>query len=178
MLRITIPLSPEGWDESKQEFVEPRTQTLRLEHSLVSLSKWEEKWCKPFISDKDKTFEETLDYIKCMTVTQNVDPEVYEHITEKQVKQITEYINAPRTATTFYQEESKKTINGEKITAEIIYYWMISLNIPFECQKWHLNKLITLIRVCSKKNEPPKKMTLAERRALNAARKQKLNTKG
>ena len=178
MLQIKVPLSPEGWDEEKQEFVMPKVQTLRLEHSLVSLSKWEEKWCKPFISDTDKTTEETLDYIKCMTVTSNVDPEVYRHITNDMVKEVTEYINAPMTATTFAKEENKKTINGEKITSEIIYYWMIALNIPFECRKWHLNKLITLIRVCSKKNEPPKKMTTAERRALNASRRKKHNTKG
>lgn len=178
MLQIVVPISPEGWDEAKQEFVEPIFQTLRLEHSLVSLSKWESKWCKPFISDTEITSEETLDYIKCMTLTQNVPPEVYEHITNDNIKQVTDYINAPMTATTFAKEENKKTINGEKITAEIIYYWMIALNIPFDCRKWHLNSLLTLIRVCSKKNEPPKKMSAAERRALNASRKKKHNTKG
>ena len=178
MLQLTIPLTHEGWDEVKEEFVEAKVQVLRLEHSLVSLSKWEEKWCKPFLSNTEKTSEETLDYIKCMTVTNNVPEEVYEHLTESNVNEILEYINAPMTATTFAKEDDKNTINGEKITAEIVYYWMISLNIPFECRKWHLNKLITIVRVCSKKNEPPKKMTAAQRNALNASRKKKHNTKG
>lgn len=178
MLLLTIPLGPEGWDEVKEEFVKPKTQTLRLEHSLVSLSKWESKWCKPFISDKEKTVEETIDYIKFMTLTQNVHPGVYEHITEQHIRQISEYIDAPMTAATFLDENGNKRINGERITAETLYWWMISLNIPFECQKWHLNKLIALIRFCSKKNEPPKKLTAAERRALNEARKKQLNTKG
>lgn len=178
MLQLTIPLGPEGWDEIKEEFVEPKTQVLRLEHSLVSLSKWESKWCKPFISNTEKTFEETLDYIKFMTLTQNVSPEVYEHITEKHIKQISDYIDAPMTAATFGKDDNSKTINGEKITAETLYWWMISFNIPFECQKWHLNKLVALIRFCSKKNEPPKKMTAAERKALNAERKKKMYKKG
>ena len=178
MLLLTIPLGPEGWDEVKEEFVEANTQTIRLEHSLVSLSKWESKWCKPFISDKEKTFEETVDYIRFMTLTQNVHPIVYEHITEEHVKQISEYIDAPMTAATFIDVGDKKKINGEIITAETLYWWMISFNIPFECQKWHLNKLIALIRFCSKKNEPPRQLTLAERKALNEARKKKHNTRG
>lgn len=178
MLQITIPLSQEGWDEVKEEFVEAKTYDLRLEHSLVSLSKWEEKWCKPFLSNTELTNEETFDYIKCMAVTKNVPDEVYDRMTESNVNDILEYIKAPMTATTFTKEEPKNKINGETITAEIVYYWMISLQIPFECRKWHLNKLITLIRVCSKKNEPPKKMTTAERRALNAARKKQHNTRG
>ena len=92
MLRITIPLSQEGWDEEKEEFVEPIYKTLCLEHSLVSLSKWESKWHKPFLSKVEKSYEETIDYIKCMTVTKNVDPEVYNHITSENMKQIDEYI--------------------------------------------------------------------------------------
>ena len=178
MLQITIPLSREGWDEVNEEFVEAKTYELRLEHSLVSLSKWEEKWCKPFLSNTELTDEETFDYIKCMTVTKNVPDEVYDRMTESNINDILNYIKAPMTATTFAKEEPKNKINGEIITAEIVYYWMISLQIPFECRKWHLNKLITLIRVCSKKNEPPRKMTNAERAALNAARKKKHKTKG
>lgn len=181
MLRIEIPLTPEGWDEEKQEFVEPKTQALQLEHSLVSLSKWESKWCKPFFSTTDKTFEEVLDYIKCMTLTQNVKTEVYDHLSENNILQINEYINAPMTATTF-NEHSEKGRSKEIITSELIYYWMIKLNIPVEFQKWHINRLLTLIRVCEIKETPPKKMSQAEimRRnaALNAARRQQLNSRG
>ena len=108
MLRIEIPISPEGWDEEKQEFVEPKIQTLQLEHSLVSLSKWESKWCKPFFSTTDKTYEEVLDYIKCMTLTQNVKPEIYNYLTEKNITEITDYINAPMTATTFNETATKR----------------------------------------------------------------------
>ena len=181
MLRIEIPLTPEGWDEEKQEFVEPKTQALQLEHSLVSLSKWESKWCKPFFSTTDKTFEEVLDYIKCMTLTQNVKPEAYDHLSENNILQINEYINAPMTATTF-NERLEKGRSKEIITSELIYYWMIKLNIPVEFQKWHINRLLTLIRVCEIKETPPKKMSQAEimRRnaALNAARRQQLNSRG
>ena len=181
MLTITVPISPEGWDEVKQEFVEPKCQTLQLEHSLVSLSKWESKWQKSFYSTKEMSDEETLDYIKCMTLTRNVDPEVYNHLTRENIKDVMDYIGNPMTATTFGKND-KSPNNREVITSELIYYWMIASNIPFECQKWHLNRLITLIRVCSIKNTPPKKRSkrdiMSHNAALNAARRRQLNTKG
>ncbi len=180
MLQITIP-SAELWDEQNQEFIYTKEQTLQLEHSLVSLSKWESKWCKPFLTKKEKIYEETIDYIKCMTLTQNVNPNVYKYITNENIRQIIDYIDAPMTATTI-REEANGKMNREQITSELIYYWMIALNIPFECQKWHLNRLITLIRVCDIKNRPPKKMSrkqlLSRNAALNAARRKKYNTKG
>ena len=179
MLYITIPAS-ELWDESKQEFINVKEQTLQLEHSLVSLSKWESKWCKPFLAN-DKTDEETLDYIKCMTLTQNVKPETYNRLTKEHVDKIYKYINAPMTATTFTDDKTSKS-NKEIVTSEIIYYWMVALNIPPEYQKWHLNRLLTLIRVCNIKNQPPKKMSKRETSsryaALNKARRQQLNTRG
>ena len=181
MLQIVVPAS-EQWDESTQEFVYGKEQTLQLEHSLVSLSKWESKWCKSFFLKEGKTNEETIDYIKCMTLTKNVDPEVYSRLTMENIDQINSYIEAPMTATTFPQQPTKGKINGETVTAELVYYWMIALNIPFECQKWHLNRLLTLIRVCEVKNRPPKKMSkrdiMSRNAALNAARKKKLNTRG
>lgn len=181
MLRIKIPISPEGWDEEKQEFVEPKYKVLQLEHSLVSLSKWESKWNKVFLSKEEKTTEETIDYIKCMTLTQNVDPEVYEKLTTDNIAQVNDYIGAPMTATHFYEEVSGRP-SRETVTSELIYYWMIALNIPFECQKWHLNRLLTLIRVCNIKNQPPKRRSkkeiMSRNAALNAARRKQLNTKG
>lgn len=181
MLTITVPISPEGWDEEKQEFVEPKSQILQLEHSLVSLSKWESKWQKPFYSKKDMSNEETLDYIKCMTLTKNVDPDVYNHLTQENIKTILDYIGNPMTATTFGKETNSGN-NREVITSELIYYWMIASNIPFECQKWHLNRLITLIRVCSVKNAPPKKRSkrdiMSRNAALNAARRKQFNSNG
>ncbi len=181
MLQIKVPIGLEGWDEKKRQFVEPKIQVLRLEHSLVSLSKWESKWCKPFFSKKEKTYEETIDYIKCMTLTQNVDPDVYEYLTEENFKQVNEYIVAPMTATTFSEDRSGK-VNREIITSELIYYWMIALNIPVEFQKWHINRLLTLIRVCNVKNTPPKKRSkrdiARENAMLNAQRRARLNSKG
>lgn len=181
MLTIEVPISPEGWDERKQEFVDAKTQTLQLEHSLVSLSKWESKWQKPFYSKKEMSAEETLDYIKCMTLTKNVDPEVYNCLTRENVKEVMDYIGDPMTATTFGKDD-KGPNNREVITSELIYYWMIASNIPFECQKWHLNRLITLIRVCSIKNTPPKKRSkrdiMSRNAALNASRRKQMNTKG
>lgn len=179
MLKITIP-SIELYDEVKEEFVPSKEHTLQLEHSLVSLSKWESNWCKPFLTKDEKTIEETMDYIKCMTITQNVKDEVYSLISNENIRKVRDYIELEMTATTFTNQN--KTINREIITAEIIYYWMIALNIPFECQKWHLNKLLTLINVCNVKNTPPKKMNkkaLASRNSsLNASRRKALNSGG
>ena len=179
MLVIKIP-AMELFNEKTQEFIQGKEQTLQLEHSLVSLSKWESKWCKPFFSKEQKTIEETIDYIKCMTITQNVSPDVYSRLTNANITKINEYIGLPMTATTF--SNIQKVNNREIVTSELIYYWMISLNIPMECQKWHLNRLLTLIRVCNIKNTPPKKMNKRElmnrNAALNAARRKQLNSKG
>lgn len=180
MLQITIPAT-EQWDEAKQEFINTKEQTLNLEHSLISLSKWESKWCKPFLSKKQKTFEETVDYIKCMTMNPNVDPEVYTCLSREQIQQINDYIAAPMTATYFSKTQDGKR-NNEEVTSELIYYWMIAAQVPPQYEKWHLNRLLTLIRVCNVKNQPPKKMgkkALTNRNAaLNAARRQQLGTSG
>lgn len=179
MLTITIP-ARELYDEKSQMFFNTKEQTLRLEHSLVSISKWESKWRKAFLKKDEKTNEEIIDYIKCMTITQNVDPNVYNFLTRSNINKIIEYIDNPMTATTFVNNENNNS--REVITSELIYYWMISFNIPMECQRWHLNRLLTLIRVCSIKNTPPKKMNkkeVANRYAkLNAARRNKMNSKG
>ena len=180
MLEIVIPAT-ELFDEQKQEFiVSQKEQTLQLEHSLVSLSKWESKWCKPFLSS-DKTDEEILDYIKCMTITQNVKPEVYNRLTNDNIERINAYINAPMTATTFSEEKNARSTR-EIVTAELIEYWMISCGIPWDYRKSHLNKLLTLIRVCNIKNSPPKKRSkrdiMSRNQALNAARRRQFNTRG
>lgn len=183
MLKITIKDS-EYFNTVTQEFVKIPNQDLILEHSLVSISKWESNWHKPFLDDKnEKTNEETLDYIKCMTVTKNVDPLVYNFLTLEQIQTINEYIQDPMTATWFNDNpNAPKGMHREQITSELIYYWMIALNIPFECQKWHLNRLLTLIRVCNIKNNPGKKYSkreiLSKNAALNAARKKKYGTSG
>lgn len=180
MLQITVPAT-EMWDDSKEEFVYTEKQTLLLEHSLVSLSKWESKYCKPFISKQKKSTEEVLDYIKFMTLTPDVDPEVYNRLTDKNLRTIDAYINARQTATTFSDGKASKG-KGEPITAELIYYWMFSFHIPMECQDWHLDRLITLIRVFDIKNSPPKKQSksaiMRRNAALNAERRARLNTKG
>lgn len=180
MLKITIPGS-ELYDEASGEFVTTKEQTLQLEHSLISLSKWESKWHKPFLSKEQKTDEEIRDYIRCMTITPNVSPEVYLFIPKSIMSQIDAYLEDSMTAT-WFNEKKKNAVNREVITAEIIYYWMISLNIPFECEKWHLNRLFTLIEVCNVKNAPPKKMNkkdiYSRNRALNAARRKLLNSSG
>jgi hypothetical protein len=180
MLRITVPAG-ELWDEQEERFISTKEQTLQLEHSLVSLSKWESRWHKPFLSKVEKTNEEMLDYIKCMTITQNVDPNVYKRLTPENFREINEYIDNPMTATTFSEDKSAKK-SREIITSELIYYWMVALNIPPEYQKWHLNRLITLVRVCNVKNEPPKKgnkKDIMRRYAeMNAANRKRFNSKG
>ena len=181
MLQIVVQIAPEGWDEKNRIFIDPKTVNLQLEHSLISISKWESKWHKPFLSSEQKTEEETIDYIKFMTLTQNVNPDTYSHLSRANIEEINAYIGDPKTATTFSNDKQGKK-NLEIITSELIYYWMIALNIPFECQKWHLNRLLTLIRVCEVKNNPGKKLSqrqiMSNNAALNAARRKKYHTKG
>lgn len=182
MLEIIIP-SGEIWDEKNEMFITLKSSTkIQLEHSLVSISKWEQKWHKPFLIEGEKTIEETIDYIRCMTLTKNVDPNVYLFITPENIKDVKSYIDDPMTATWFNDKDGKGKINREQITSELIYYWMTVFNIPSEYQKWHLNRLITLIKICNIKNGKEKKKSKAETirdyAALNAARRKKLGTKG
>ena len=180
MLKIIVPAA-EYFDEINEEFIYKKEQVLQLEHSLVSLSKWESKWNKAFLGKQEKTDEEILDYVRCMTVTQHVDPEVYSRLSVENYAAINAYIEAPMTATRFHEEKVQKG-NKDTVTSELIYYWMIAYNIPVEFQKWHLNRLLTLIRVCNVKNSPPKKRSKREifqrNAALNAANKRRFNSKG
>lgn len=191
MLKIKIPDQPKEqlWDEVHECFIYRdgvKGCELTLEHSLLSVSKWESIWCKPFLTEQDKTVEELLSYVECMTVTPiNVDPEVYKRIPQTEFDKVNEYINSPSTATTFGGPKGGKGgRGGEIITSELIYYWMTACNIPFECQKWHLNRLLTLIRVCEIKNDPKgqKKISATELRRdydrMNDIRRAKMHTKG
>ena len=179
MLWLTIP-GVEEWDSVKEEFVTViKEHTLQLEHSLVALSKWESKWCKPFLAQDTTTFEETIDYVRCMTITQNIDPKVYQYLTDDNIRTVKDYIDAKMTAT-WFSENATKIKKGKRgneiVTSELIYFWMIAYNIPSEYQKWHLNRLLTLIQVCEVKNNPDKKkMSMNEiysqQRSLNEARR-------
>lgn len=183
MLSITIP-KQELWDEETEEFINIPETKLQLEHSLISLAKWESKWHKPFLDKKDKTDEEIQDYIRYMTLTQNVNPEIYNHIPKTVMKEIFDYIEDPMTATWFSNNNENKKATSRKrvVTAELIYCWMITLQIPVQFEKWHLNRLLTLIRVVNAENTPPKKMNqrdiLARNSKLNAARRAKHHSKG
>lgn len=182
MIRISTS-DGEIFDEQTQEFRTVVGQTVLLEHSLRSLAKWEARWKKPFLSKNEKTKAETIDYVRCMSLTPGVDPSIFETLTDADLNKISEYINDPMTATTFSDHGQKKPPSREIVTAELIYYWMVALQIPFECQDWHLNKLLTLIHVCEIKNQPKKKNKntrddINRRNALNRARKKQLGTTG
>ncbi len=184
MLEIVIP-DRELYDEKNEEFITVKGAKLQLEHSLVSISKWEAKWHVPFFSKENKTREQTLDYVKCMTLTKNVDDSIYKYIPDNVLDEISEYMENPMTATWFAEDRNKnksKKQSKEIVTSELVYCWMTQLNIPTEYQKWHFNRLITLIRVCSEKNSPDKKMSkkeLAERNhSINAARRAAHRSKG
>lgn len=191
MLTITIPANAgtEYYDEAKNEFVSigklNKPVTLHLEHSLVSVSKWEAKWHKPFLgtgrkSDKEKTREEIKDYIKCMTLDKNVPDMAYDCLTNDNISEIEAYITNPMTATTFGAEQQKG--RREIVTSELIYYWMVALNINFECEKWHLNRLLTLIRICNIMNQPKKKVSQKDQAAryakMNKERRARMKSSG
>lgn len=193
MLSITITEQHfRFFDEKTEEFfyVDVKKTELQLEHSLVSLRKWEQKWHIRFIEREEeksnKTPEQTIDYIRCMTLNKNIDPDVYNFIPKEELQKIEDYIRDPMTATTFSKDPNDEINRAKKsregISAELIYYWMIMLGIPFECEKWHLNTLLTLIRVINVKNKKPKKtdaQALARsRREENLRRRAMLHTKG
>lgn len=181
MLKLTIP-GIESYDENRGEFVTVDDTVIELEHSLVSLSKWEEEFEKPFLDKTQRTSEEILAYIMCMVLTPDVPPEVFGRLTQKNIDDVMQYIQAPRTGTTVHTRDDPKK-RPETLTSELMYYYMFSLQIDKECETWHLNRLFTLVRVFSAKNadDKPKKSTvddLARRRALNEQRKAKLNSRG
>ena len=184
MLDLTIK-PKEFYDEESNTFFVPECVAkdvhLRLEHSLVSISKWESFWKKPFLTKEKKSYEEIIYYVKCMTLTQNVNPEVYNYLSVDDINKVNSYIEDPMSATTI-NENRTYHVNREQPTSELIYYWMIALNIPMECQKWHLNQLMTLIKVASIEQQPPKQMSkrdiMAQNKSLNAARRARMHSKG
>lgn len=182
MLLITIPKT-EYYDEEKNEFSYIAEQTLKLEHSLISISKWESHYCKPFLSKEPKTVEESLYYIECMTINPNIDPNVYRCITNEMMDRVNKYIEAPMTATTINNPAASSRTNNEILTSELLYYYMIAGNIPVEFERWHLNRLITLIQIVGIKNDPKaKKMTkgqiMRQNASLNAARRKAMHSRG
>lgn len=180
MIQITIP-GGELFDQKTNEFVKFKTTTLNLEHSLISISKWEAKHKKPFLQTGNRSADEIADYIACMSMAQTIDPRIIYKAPAKEIQRVAEYIDDPMTATTFKEDPSQPK-SHQIVTSELIYYWMIAYNIPFECQKWHLSRLLTLIRICGIKNAPPKKTSKAEmmrrRSQINAERRSRLHTKG
>lgn len=179
MLNITVP-KIELFDDLTSTFSSVGPFKLQLEHSLVSISKWESITHKAFLGKQEKTNAEMIEYIKCMNISQNINSDTYTYLTPINLNEIKNYINAPMSATKLPQQ--KTSSNRDTITSELIYYWMVSLNIPFECQKWHLSRLLALIQVCNIKNTPPKKRSsreiLAQNKAINDARRAQLKTTG
>lgn len=184
MLTLHID-AQKGFNDVTNEFITIKETTLQLEHSLISLKKWEQKYHVPFLDDKnEKTTEQWIYYIQCMTITQNVDPNVFKYMSPENMKKVTDYIEDPMTATWFSDNKNQGAGGRNKkevITAEIVYYWMIELGIPIEFEKWHLNQLMTLIRVINIKRDPKKmgqKEAAMQRSALNAQRKARAHSRG
>lgn len=179
MLKITVP-GEELFDDEKQEFIRREGFDLELEHSLVSLSKWESILEKPFLAPGDKTDEETFIYVECMITTPIFPPDICSRLSDENLEQINQYVGSKQTATWFRETPGGK--GNEVITAEVIYYWLTVFKIPFECENWHLNRLFTLIKVCNLKQQPPQKMSrsalAARNRELNAMRRAQLGTSG
>lgn len=182
MLKIHIP-ETESYSNEYNKFINVKATDVVLEHSLISISKWEAKYHKPFLdNNKEKTHDELVDYIRFMSLTSNVDPNAFKVIPRSEMDRILEYIKDPQSATTFADEKNGRA-SREIITSELIYYWMVALQIPFECQKWHINRLLTLVKICNIKNDPKKnKMSrndiYAQNKMLNAQRRAKLHSRG
>lgn len=180
MLTIKV-LKNEFWDPKNEVFIEVPPTTLNLEHSLISISKWEAIWHIPFLGKEQKSEEQMRSYVECMTLNKGVDPNVYLGLNADNRKRINDYISNPMTASTF-PPEKEQAGKHETVTSELIYYWMVANFIPFECEKWHLNRLLTLIKTCSFKNAPPKKLgknqLMRNNAALNAARRAKYHSHG
>jgi hypothetical protein len=180
MLKLIIP-GIEYFNEETEVFETVGDFELELEHSLISLSKWESKFQKPFLGQEEKTPGEILAYIEAMIITPIYPPEIFDRFNQENLNQINEYIESKESATTFGHMPERRG-RGEIITSELIYYWMVAFNIPFECERWHLNRLFALVRICNIKNSPQKKMSRNEiasrNRDLNARRREQYHTKG
>lgn len=180
MLTITLPPA-RFFNEETEEFVSFPKTTLKLEHSLISVSKWESKWKKSYLSSNGLNRDEFLDYVRCMSLDPNMDPATVLRIRPEDATKILEYIRDPMTATTFSKHGNRSHGRQSIVTAEIIYYWMVSFGIPFECEKWHLNRLLALIEVCGAKQNPSKMNAMdaaSMRRAMNESRRKKYGTRG
>jgi len=175
MLVIDV-VTAESYDETTEKFVKAESVRLELEHSLVSLSKWEETWEKPFLSTAERTTEETISYVKAMVVGPEPSPEVFFHLLNEHLDEIKEYVAAKKTGTNLPPQQNSG--RRETITAEMIYYWMTKLGISMECQHWHLNRLFAYLRLHALKESPQRKMSMEDRRALNKRRQREWGTKG
>lgn len=180
MLELNIPIGEEEYyDEIADRFVTP-SKTVHLEHSLLAVSKWESKYEKPFLNDTEHSDSETVDYIKMMGLPSEIPDELFRLLTQEQISEINNYISRKHTATWFRESESKPS--RQVITSELIYYWMFANQIPIECETWNINRLLTLIRIFSEKNQPEKKMSREDisrrNRELNAKRRAAMKTKG
>lgn len=180
MKTIIIP-SNELYNEKENLFIDIPETKIVIEHSLVSISKWESKWHKAYLSKNEKTDEEIISYIKCMVITQNVKDYIFDCLPPRVINEINSYINDPMTATVI-NDAHERRVNNETITSELIYYWMFKLGIPKECEKWHINRLLTLIKIYGVKDQPPKKMNrneiLRQNKALNAQRRARMRSRG
>lgn len=179
-LTIKVPAA-DLFDPKSGRFITTKEITLTFEHSLLSISKWEAKWHKSFFLSTQKTDEENLDYLRCMCLTKDVDPNVFKSLGVKNAKVISDYIADPMTGTTIKHQKDRPS--REIITSELVYFWMSNFGIPFSpCEKWHFNRLMTLIEIASIKNTPPKKMGAREaahqRSMLNAQRRAKFHSRG
>jgi len=176
MLEINIT-TEDSFDETTNKFVATSSVAVHLEHSLAAVSKWESIWEVPFLGKKEKTPEQTLSYVKTMVLDDNLPPEIFQKLVENHLEEVNTYVTANMTATTINTDPNAPA-SREVVTSELIYYWMISMNIPVEFEHWHLNRLLTLVRVINLKNSPKKKMSAKERSQLNKSRQEQYKTRG
>lgn len=178
MYPLTLP-DFEAYNSETNEFVSIKGKTYKLEHSLISISKWESKWHRPFLSPTDgpRTPAETLDYVRCMCINDEIPESVLPYISRDEMDKIMKYINDPMTATTFSKRRKQRAARNSStfVTSEVLYWQMSMFSIPYKCEQWHLNRLLTLLRVCEEKGQTPQKMSerdiLRQYASANAARR-------
>lgn len=186
---FVINLGDELFDEETNTFLHPVGKKLHLEHSLLSISKWEAEWEIPFLNT-DKTSEQSLSYIKCCVLDDDFDELLLNTLSDKNILDFNAYLSKGMTAKKIIdlrsslsqKRKSRRPASQKALTSEDIYYSMIQFHVWKECEEWPLQRLLSLLQLCSLKSNSTGEMSKSDQakfyREENARRKAKYHTNG